>query len=139
MAQRPKPEEIVSKLRQVDVLVSQGQSVAASIRAIGVTEVTYYRWRKEYGGLKSDQARKMKDLETRERPAPAASGRSDVGEAGSGGRRLGKLLLYSGFIGQCPFVRILVRRVIGPVELLLLSEVGQCRLMMGLEGVGGAI
>ena len=62
--QRPKPEEIVAKLRQVDVLVSQGQSVAESIRAIGVTEVTYYRWRKEYGGLKSDQVKRMKDLET---------------------------------------------------------------------------
>jgi putative transposase len=64
MAKRPKAEEIVSKLRQVDVLVSQGQSVAASIRAIGVTEVTYYRWRKEYGGLKSGQVKRMKDLET---------------------------------------------------------------------------
>ena len=64
MAKRPKAEEIVSKLRQVDVLVSQGQSVAASIRAIGVTEVTYYRWRKEYGGLKSDQVKRLKDLET---------------------------------------------------------------------------
>ena len=63
MAKRPKAEEIVSKLRQVDVLVSPGQSVAASIRAIGVTEVTYYRWRKEYGGLKVDQAKKMKNLE----------------------------------------------------------------------------
>ena len=64
MAKRPKAEEIVSKLRQVDVLVSPGQSVAASIRAIGVTEVTYYRWRKEYGGLKSGQVKRMKDLET---------------------------------------------------------------------------
>ncbi len=60
---RHKPEEIVSKLRQVDVFVSQGQSVADAVRAIGVTEVTYYRWRQEYGGLKSDQVRKMKDLE----------------------------------------------------------------------------
>ena len=61
---RHKPEEIVAKLRQVDVLVSQGQSVADAIRAIGVTEVTYYRWRQEYGGLKSDQVRRLKDLET---------------------------------------------------------------------------
>ena len=61
---RHKPEEIVSKLRQVDVLVSQGQMVADAIRAIGVTEVTYYRWRQEYGGLKSDQVRRMKELET---------------------------------------------------------------------------
>ena len=60
---RHKPEDVVAKLRQVDVLVSQGQSVVEAIRAIGVTEVTYYRWRKEYGGLKSDQVRRMKDLE----------------------------------------------------------------------------
>ena len=59
---RHKPEEIVAKLRQVDVLVSQGQSVAEAIRSIGVTEVTYYRWRQEYGGLKSDQVKRMKEL-----------------------------------------------------------------------------
>jgi len=58
-----KPEEILAKLRQVDVLASQGQSIADAVRAIGVTEVTYYRWRQEYGGLKSDQVRKLKDLE----------------------------------------------------------------------------
>jgi putative transposase len=58
-----KPEEIVAKLRQVDVLVSQGQRVADAVRSIGVTEVTYYRWRQEFGGLKSDQVRKLKDLE----------------------------------------------------------------------------
>ena len=61
---RHKPEEIVAKLRQVDVLVSQGQSVADAIRSIGVTEVTYYRWRQEFGGLKSDQVKRLKDLET---------------------------------------------------------------------------
>ena len=59
-----KPEEIVAKLRQVDVLVSQGRSVADAIRSIGVTEVTYYRWRQEFGGLKSDQVKRLKDLET---------------------------------------------------------------------------
>jgi transposase-like protein len=60
---RHKPEEIFAKLRQVDVLTSQGQSVAEAIRSIGVTEVTYYRWRQEYGGLKSDQVKRLKDLE----------------------------------------------------------------------------
>ncbi|GMA75297.1 transposase [Methylorubrum aminovorans] len=60
---RHKPEDVVAKLRQGDVLVSQGQSMVEAIRAIGVTDVTYYRWRKEYGGLKSDQVRRMKDLE----------------------------------------------------------------------------
>jgi transposase-like protein len=55
---RHKPEEIVAKLHQVDVLSSQGQSVAEAIRAIGVTEVTYYRWRQEYGGLRSDPVKR---------------------------------------------------------------------------------
>ena len=60
---RHKPEEIVAKLRQVDVLVSRGQSVADAVRTIGVTEVTYYRWRQEFGGLKTDQVKRMKELE----------------------------------------------------------------------------
>ena len=59
-----KPEEMVAKLRQVDVLTSQGQNVAEAIRVIGVSEVTYYRWRQEFGGLKSDQVKRLKDLET---------------------------------------------------------------------------
>ena len=57
------PEEIVAKLRQVDVVVSQGQNVADAIRQIGVSEVTYYRWRQEYGGLKADQVKRLKELE----------------------------------------------------------------------------
>jgi len=61
---RHTPEEIVSKLRQVDVLVAQGTLVTDAIRSIGVTEVTYYRWRQEYGGLKSDQVKRMKELAT---------------------------------------------------------------------------
>ena len=62
-SKRHKPEEVVAKLRQVDVLVSQGRPVAEAIRAIGVTEVTYYRWRREFGGLKSDQVKRLKALE----------------------------------------------------------------------------
>jgi putative transposase len=57
-------EEIVAKLRQVDVLTAQGRSAADAIRSIGVTEVTYYRWRNEYGGLKGDQVKRLKELET---------------------------------------------------------------------------
>ena len=60
---RYKPEEIVAKLRQVDVLVLQGQSLADAIRQIGVSEVTYYRWRQEFGGLKTEQIKRLKDLE----------------------------------------------------------------------------
>ncbi len=60
---RYKPEEIVAKLRQVDVLVSQGQNMMDAIRQIGVSEVTYYRWRQEFGGLKTEQVKRLKDLE----------------------------------------------------------------------------
>ena len=63
MGKRHSPEEIVTKLRQVDVLTSQGRAIAEAIRAIGVTEVTYYRWRSEYGGLKGDQVKRLKELE----------------------------------------------------------------------------
>ena len=58
-----KPEEIVAKLRQVEVLVGQGKSVTDAVRAIGVTEATYYRWRSEFGGLKLDQVKRLKVLE----------------------------------------------------------------------------
>ena len=58
-----KAEEIVAKLRQVDVLTAQGRPVAEAVRSIGVTEVTYYRWWSEYGGLKADQVKRLKELE----------------------------------------------------------------------------
>ena len=92
MARRPKPEEIVSKLRQVDVLVSQRKSVAQSIRSIGVTEVTYYRWRKEFGGLKADEVKRLKDLETenarlRKAVADFTLGKLILKEAASSGSR----------------------------------------------------
>jgi putative transposase len=60
---RHKPEEIVAKLRQVDVLTAQGKSIAEAVKTIAVTETTYFRWRAEYGGLKSDQVKRLKDLE----------------------------------------------------------------------------
>lgn len=60
---RYKPEEIVAKLRQVDVLHSQGLSMAEAIRRIGVSEVSFYRWRNEYGGMSGDQLRRLKALE----------------------------------------------------------------------------
>ena len=57
------PEEIVAKLRQVEVLTAQGKAVAEAVRSIGVTEQTYYRWRAEFGGLKLDQVKRLKRLE----------------------------------------------------------------------------
>ena len=60
---RHQPEEIIAKLRQVDVLIGPGSPVVDAVRAIGVTTLAYYRWRREFGGLKSDQVRKLKDLE----------------------------------------------------------------------------
>jgi transposase-like protein len=63
MAKRHKPEEIIAKLRQVQVMTGQGTSMADAIRSIGVTEVTYYRWRSEYGGMKLDHVKRLKELE----------------------------------------------------------------------------
>ena len=56
-------EQIVNKLRQAEVLLSQGQTVAQACKVTGITEQTYYRWRREYGGLKTDQAKRLKELE----------------------------------------------------------------------------
>ncbi len=60
---RYKPEEIIHKLREAEVLLSQGRNVGEACRNIGVTKQTYYRWRREYGGLRTDQARRLKELE----------------------------------------------------------------------------
>ena len=62
-AKKHKPEEIIGKLREVEIMLGQGCTTAEACRRIAVSEQTYYRWRKEYGGLKTDQARRMKDLE----------------------------------------------------------------------------
>ncbi len=60
---RHTPEQIIIKLREADVLQSKGQSVAEACRQLGVSEQTYYTWRKEYGGLRVDQAKRFKQLE----------------------------------------------------------------------------
>lgn len=57
------PEQIISKLREAEVLLSQGRTVGEAVRQLGVTEQTYYRWRNQYGGMQTSQARKLKDLE----------------------------------------------------------------------------
>ena len=62
MAKRAKPEEIIAKLREVEVRLSRGETTGQAVRAIGVTEQTYYRWRRKYGGMGVDQARRLKEL-----------------------------------------------------------------------------
>ena len=64
---RHTPEEIVAKLRQVEVLTGQGRSVTEAVRSIGVSDVTYFRWRAEYGGMKTDQLKRLKELELENR------------------------------------------------------------------------
>jgi len=56
-------EQIIAKLRTVEVQISKGRTTAQAAKKIGVTEQTYYRWRKEYGGLRTDQAKRLKTLE----------------------------------------------------------------------------
>jgi len=58
-----RPEEIIAKLREAEVLLGQGQKVPEVVKTLGVHEVTYYRWRREYGGLNVSQARRLKELE----------------------------------------------------------------------------
>ena len=60
---RHTPEQIIRKLREVDVELAKDQTTGDVVRKLGITEQTYYRWRKEYGGLKVDQAKRLKDLE----------------------------------------------------------------------------
>ena len=60
---RPSPEQIVTLLRQIEVTTSSGKSVAIACREAEISDQSYYRWRKEYGGLDLDQARRMKDME----------------------------------------------------------------------------
>jgi putative transposase len=69
---RHKPEEIVAKLRQVDVLTGQGKSIAEAVKTIVVTETTYFRWRAEYGGMKNDQVKRLKALELENTRLPQA-------------------------------------------------------------------
>ena len=63
MGKHHKPEEIVAKLRQFEVLTAQGKSIAEAARSIGVSEQSYFRWRAEFGSMKSDQVKRMKALE----------------------------------------------------------------------------
>ncbi|MSO69640.1 MAG: IS3 family transposase, partial [Alphaproteobacteria bacterium] len=63
MGKKHGPEEIISKLREAEIILAQGGTTGGACRRIAVSEQTYYRWRKEYGGLKTDQARRMNDLE----------------------------------------------------------------------------
>lgn len=57
------PEQIINKLREAEVLLSQGATVAVICKKIGISDVTYYRWRKDYGGMRVDQAKRLKELE----------------------------------------------------------------------------
>lgn len=63
MKKRHTPEQIIAKLREAEIALSKGQSIAQVVRKLGLTEQTYYRWRKEYGGLRTDQAKRLKQLE----------------------------------------------------------------------------
>jgi putative transposase len=58
-----KPEQIINKLREAEVLLSQGLTVEEASRKLGITEQTYYRWRREYGGMRVEQAKRLKELE----------------------------------------------------------------------------
>ena len=91
MVRKHKPEEIIGKLREAEIVLAQGGTVADACRRIGVTEQSYYRWRKEYGGLKMDQARRMKDLEKENARLRRAALLCQFGICGSASRVAGAL------------------------------------------------
>ena len=86
------PEQVIKKLREAEVAIAEGSTVAQASRKIGVTEQTFYRWRAEYGGLRIDQARRPQAVGDGERKLAASAGRSDVGMPDSEGGGAGKLL-----------------------------------------------
>lgn len=63
MGKKAKPEEIIAHLREIEVRLARGETAAQAARAVGVTEQSYYRWRKQYGGLQVGQAKRMKEIE----------------------------------------------------------------------------
>eukprot|EP00581_Thalassiosira_minuscula_P022961 CAMPEP_0184406080 /NCGR_PEP_ID=MMETSP0738-20130409/1294_1 /TAXON_ID=385413 /ORGANISM="Thalassiosira miniscula, Strain CCMP1093" /LENGTH=127 /DNA_ID=CAMNT_0026762837 /DNA_START=624 /DNA_END=1003 /DNA_ORIENTATION=+ len=89
---RETPEGIVSKLRQIEVLQGQGMTVADASRQIGITEQTFYRWRKQYGGMSRGQLKRLKELEKENQRLEARGLGSDAGQADPRRGRKGKLL-----------------------------------------------
>ena len=89
---RYKPEQIVTLLRQIEVEIANGKTTPQACQEAEITAQTYYRWRKEFGGLKLDQAKRLKELEKENSRVEAAGGGAFPGEAGSAGCGAGKLL-----------------------------------------------
>jgi hypothetical protein len=134
------PEEIVAKLRQVEVLTAQGKAVAEAVRSIGVTEQTFLPLAR---GVRRAEARPGEAAEAAgsgERAAAQGGVGPDAGEGHPEGGRVGKLLLYSGRMTQLLIGCCRPRRMKGPAELSLLSGVGAvAAAMLGSERMGGTI
>ena len=95
---RHTPEQIITALREAEVGLANGKTVAMVSRELGISEQTYYRWRQEFGGMKVDQARRSRAGEG-ERTAKASGGEPDGGQADPGGSDQGKLLSPSADAG----------------------------------------
>ena len=83
---RYKPEQIVTLLRQIEVAIANGKTTPQACKEAEITQQTYYRWRKEYGGLKLDQAKRLKELREGKQQVETVGGRAVFGEANSEGR-----------------------------------------------------
>ena len=77
---RHTPEQVINKLREAEVALAEGDTVADAARRIGVTEQTFYRWRSEYGGLRIDQARRLKRPELENSRLKRSGGGADSGQ-----------------------------------------------------------
>ena len=105
------PEEIIGKLREAEVRLSQGEKIGVICRALGVSEQSYYRWRREYGGLKVDQAKRLKDLGEGECPAQTGGLGSDAGQADPEGSCGGKLLSPARRRDAVDHIQVSARRI----------------------------
>ena len=85
-------EQIIGLLREAEVRLGQGQAIGTICRGIGISEQSYYRWRRDYGGLKLDQAKRLKDLERENEPSQEGGVRADAGQADPEGSPRGKIL-----------------------------------------------
>ena len=88
--------QIINALRKAEVGIANGKAIKDVCRELGVSEQTYYRWRREYGGMKASQAKRLKGSREGERTAEASGGEPDGGQADPGGSGQGKLLSPSG-------------------------------------------
>src|SRR4051794_32936930 len=129
---RHTPEQVIRKLREAERLLGDGKTIAEVAKALEISENTYHRWQRQLGGMKADDAKRLRKLEARERALEGHRGRSGVGESGAEGGREGKLVSPA----RRRRVVAMVRDRLGVSERWACRVVGQHRLHAALSAGG---